>query len=1782
MSDSLASVMQLFFRGDTRRVMQQNNRAYSILHTGPVTELDFEEHLRGSKSIALYLLDEKNECSTLCLDIDIPKIEIPESAFEREKIKTDLFLPEVAKIINYIKKTYTASDEHFLIEDTGGRGYHIWLFFERAQKGEVVLSLLSDIKINAGFKNLEIFPPTYKHGQKGFSKSLVRLPLGLHRKYNNCRSSFLKSENLHHNISIEMSLDHLKSRKYLDPENLKKSLEKYNDQIEVLIKNDIPPSSPQQETETNVYGSTGDMLFLCPALSRLVKKAEQEKHLKHNERLALATSLIHLKDGREKLHDILSNCSDYDSLYSEYQIKSVSNYGAFSCKKLQSKEIQICDGWCNQTFETRSKEGLSPSPLWFAKLNRDKESLKLDVKKVPEFQQIASLENLYHAWKQAKNQAFEREIFDDIIAYEVFENNLWSNLLLLKKQLLDKTWKHNSFILIKVPKAKETSNYRPYCNTTPREAIVQLAILNIIGPRIDSTFNSNSLGNRLASFPKSDSQIFLDWKKQNRIRELKRNGFSQFPPEYHYVITDIRKFYEDIRHEKLLSMLRQYIDDQNILNLLQQYIEASYTATEKDLVVSRNTKGIPQGPALSALLANLYLSEIDLLLKDTSVDFVRYVDDIAILYNGADVADLRIKELQIILENEYGLTLSKEKTTEPIPANDSQKFSDWLDEARYDFIKSSSSSTQVSEEEKNEFYNFLNKLTLDEDGSNAKLIKYLGFYIRFTERVENGQVLKAVYAIAINILKEERPRHNATCIAIRSLIKACSEPHHILSQEVSNLIQERQDEYFKIILCQEAARLTLTQPELKIAPMIIEEICKISIDVSFPVAAASSYTFFYLVKDAKLQTENTFNIALGNSYFIRPYATHVLLSRKIMNETSLARIVPESIIEAEIHLSFTERKPSPGIIHNITNLITEEPRYTLLLPSLAIGGLKAFDISSLKLLHSTITDESTRIQLSFYLSEKIAKGLIGKSEATLEVSKCLNFLLETNNNTFAKELYKLARALVLISEDERFQLEFEHLLSSENVAILNKSIVSINGLTLLGPVGTFYFLQNAIDKNGIRFYQETISNSELNKIGKNIEDYDLLLKLLEKLTFTSPKIIQLTKANDSILIATEQETKSYPLRHWLKHTSQSPVDRSTVILKLSEFFSKVKKSINKITKHSVLIPVPTTHTIYISDEFDFKFENISLSIIPERRYIGLSEKTIQLDSDEWEVMSIGLLFFELITMECAVTELYRDGKIDAKHVEKYEQEFGYLFSDIIKKSCSTRPEHRYKNIDFLCKDIYEWAELERVLLGSETISQLDKSFLRSIWSIDIQIERRILADIHSLNQNSISNYNYHIHNQIIRLLKRHKLEEQEWLKRECMHLTEDFKRTKHISSKQILNIANAIESNLLRINSHIKLKRQITFQNWLTAVASNIEIESLRRGIYISISVNKYFFSFVLANLPTSRGTNTIKSFSNGINPSIETYLQYIDDNINDISNRIKSFLNDGTVPSCDLQYDLPVLVFIILIYTNDIIIEIANTNEITNKHHPKEITRLNIGDLINSLISISKNIQSLILNRNYETVKYLMLVYSSASINDYNILRRNYRNYDTAKESLFGKLKLGDCVNIKLHKVQKTAHICTDSIIPILHNHFDSNYSNKNAPFSLDYFIIGGKVLPYVFTLPSLTSKQLDGKILPIVEEQRLSWIRWHLAVYGRKRPILAAFVNLHFANLVLSISFFIVGIFLNNSHHKDDPISQAIVNIAIYGPCLTLFYRYINGTYKRLNPQHSSLILAIKASFE
>lgn len=117
----------------------------------------------------------------------------------------------------------------------------------------------------------------------------------------------------------------------------------------------------------------------------------------------------------------------------------------------------------------------------------------------------------------------------------------------------------------------------------------------------------------------------------------------------YYLKLDFSKYFWTINHELLKKKLRKYIQDELILYCLDVIIWSYQSSSEYDELlknysyyIQEKNKWIPIWWIISQLLANFYLNDFDQYLRNKKkLKFVRYMDDVVILWTKAQLLDLK-------------------------------------------------------------------------------------------------------------------------------------------------------------------------------------------------------------------------------------------------------------------------------------------------------------------------------------------------------------------------------------------------------------------------------------------------------------------------------------------------------------------------------------------------------------------------------------------------------------------------------------------------------------------------------------------------------------------------------------------------------------------------------------------------------------------------------------------------------------------------------------------------------------------------------------------------------------------------------------------------------------------------------------------------------------------------------------------------------------------------------------------------------------------------------------
>ncbi|WP_316683985.1 RNA-directed DNA polymerase [Ralstonia holmesii] len=121
------------------------------------------------------------------------------------------------------------------------------------------------------------------------------------------------------------------------------------------------------------------------------------------------------------------------------------------------------------------------------------------------------------------------------------------------------------------------------------------------------------------------------------VRAIAEDLKSRSPTDTWVCSTDIRTFYDSIKRDRLLKVLAKRVKCKSAIKLIGHAISTPtvpkniHRSRHKDF---RSEVGVPQGLAISNILASIYMQDVDEAMAKLGVTYYRYVDDV--LMYGAE------------------------------------------------------------------------------------------------------------------------------------------------------------------------------------------------------------------------------------------------------------------------------------------------------------------------------------------------------------------------------------------------------------------------------------------------------------------------------------------------------------------------------------------------------------------------------------------------------------------------------------------------------------------------------------------------------------------------------------------------------------------------------------------------------------------------------------------------------------------------------------------------------------------------------------------------------------------------------------------------------------------------------------------------------------------------------------------------------------------------------------------------------------------------------------------
>jgi RNA-directed DNA polymerase len=249
------------------------------------------------------------------------------------------------------------------------------------------------------------------------------------------------------------------------------------------------------------------------------------------------------------------------------------------------------------------------------------------------------------AWKQVKANRGSAGI--DRVSIQYIQEEYGENRFIKETcgQLKNGTYRPSPVRRVDIPKGDGRT--RPLGIPTVRDRLVQMVAKMVLEGIFEADFRDFSYGFR----PKRSAHDAL-----RKIMDTVNNG-----KVYWVVDVDIKGYFDNIPHDKLMTLVEQRISDRRVLKLIRGWLTAGIM---KDDQFHESVIGSPQGGVISPLLANIYLNYLDTIWEKKFLHLgtmVRYADDLVILCHKVAEARESVHVLRAVFAK-LELTMNTEKS----------------------------------------------------------------------------------------------------------------------------------------------------------------------------------------------------------------------------------------------------------------------------------------------------------------------------------------------------------------------------------------------------------------------------------------------------------------------------------------------------------------------------------------------------------------------------------------------------------------------------------------------------------------------------------------------------------------------------------------------------------------------------------------------------------------------------------------------------------------------------------------------------------------------------------------------------------------------------------------------------------------------------------------------------------------------------------------------------------------------------------------------------------------
>lgn len=237
----------------------------------------------------------------------------------------------------------------------------------------------------------------------------------------------------------------------------------------------------------------------------------------------------------------------------------------------------------------------------------------------------------------------------DGMRVEKLKSYLVENWLSIKEELL--SGKYKPKVIKRVEIRKHGGGKRKLSIPCVVDRFLQQAILQVLQSKWDSKFSEHSYGFR----PRKSAHQAI---RQAQVYIKSGNSF--------LVDIDLKQFFDEVNHNRLMSSLSKEINDKRVLKLIRGYLQAGIL---ENGVITVAEKGASQGSPISPFLSNIVLDELDKELGKRGHCYVRFADDCNIYLKSYRAAQRVMKSITHFIEKKLKLKVNQQKSAIDTPDN---------------------------------------------------------------------------------------------------------------------------------------------------------------------------------------------------------------------------------------------------------------------------------------------------------------------------------------------------------------------------------------------------------------------------------------------------------------------------------------------------------------------------------------------------------------------------------------------------------------------------------------------------------------------------------------------------------------------------------------------------------------------------------------------------------------------------------------------------------------------------------------------------------------------------------------------------------------------------------------------------------------------------------------------------------------------------------------------------------------------------------------------------------